>query len=533
MASFVQDFGDSIRRMLVAAKQRAGSFLPFGRKSAVNDNLKDIARLLKKFDPRKAGRDAAASGDEPGKFEFSAVIAFQEELDRQAELAGNKLKNLDVDVNLRLPSKPEISSDQIMATVDMEQESAWGDWEEPLVNAKSAVLGAKRGLNAFRSENPPVLLRPAFHRNRIVAWVSIGAVWAFELVMNYIMLLSAGGHDLSELVTWVGMTATINLALGLLGIGLIGVRYLGHVKTKRKLFGGSVLALSLCCILLLHFVLAHYRNALDTVKAASVDAPAAVTKQSIALIPAKLGGTMRSEPLVFLGDPNAILVFLMGIGFAAAAACEGYWLLTDPYPGYAAADRIYQRTLKTFNDQRDGFEQDMAATITKAYAALDAAVFEGTQRLNAVKAGLDSAIEITRQYEQVGTKIEHAMLRIIDVYRAEYRNIRENAGPPQWEDDEPRLNRSASFGLEGFAQIQENEVTNYNALKRQAGDIRVQVTNSHTELKKRIREYIGIVDQNAKHQEDIARAGLNGVHTPPPPSVGEDREHDAARGASL
>jgi len=322
-------------------------------------------------------------------------------------------------------------------------------------------------------------------------------------------------------------TALINLSLGLLGCGFIGARNCGHVKVGRKIFGGVVLALSASAIILLHFALAHYRNALDILAAdGAAAANADVMLHRLAAIPLSLRETIKNDPWVFLGNIHALTVFLAGIGFAIAAGCEGYWLVSDCYPGFEAADRIYRNALETVERQKRSFADAIAETVNEVRNLLDSAVRQGEERLNVAKIYFDRAREITRRYADATLEIEYAMLEIIDEYRSHYILIRDTAGPAQWEDQEPRLDREASFTLDNLSQIEESEAANLNGLRHNADEMKIRLTVSQTLLNNQLKTYLENVDQDAKRHEEMAYADLNGIRTPPPPSGGRKKKSD-------
>lgn len=489
--------------------------------SGISGPQEAIRRLRERFEPARAGRRDALreepnlnSGRQSSQ-EYSIAIASQAEIDRYRGQAERRLRMLDIALK-RLPPLPEIEADLVMARLDADHDSALRAWREPLGEARRAAVRSKRGLSAFREENEPVQLRPARRPNRAVAAAVILAALLGEGAFNFMLLAGSGGQTAAETLLLVFISASLNVSLALVGLGFIGVRNLWHAKPERKLFGGAVLLASVSALLLLHLALAHYRLALDQVRAdPAAIADATAMQQRIVEIPVSIGGTLASHPFAFLRDLHAILVFLMGLGFAAVSAYDGARLLAD-YPGYAEVEQACHRAAAASELERQDFEQSIASIAEKAKSSLDAVVQTARQRLNRVKSVLDAAVDVTRRHEESANAIECAMLQLVDEYRSSYRRTRNAGGPPQWEDSEPRLNRELPSGIDNLEQIEEREQAEYAGLRQRAEELKVRITVAQTQLIERVKTYMEAIDNDAQRDEAAARAELHGVRMPLP-----------------
>jgi hypothetical protein len=502
-------------------------FRPFGRRNGVTRHLENIERLTRRLDPLKKARDHAVTGepnmrtDEPSSFDTGTRPAFQRELDLLQEETERQIQKLDLRIK-RLPPLPSIEDAPIMATADDGQESVLRSWRAPLVDSKRAELAAGRSLTAFRRTNPEVQFRVAQLHNLLITVPGIVAVSGIEMVLNYELLLRTGGHTPSEIVTLVVLASLFNLLFGL-GAGFVGIRNLGHIAQRRKVAGAAALALFSILIVGLAFFMANYRNAIDTVlNDPQASTNATLRLQRMALAKAGIRQTMRNDPLAFLGDLNAVLIFLLGIVFGGVAALEGYYLLDEPYPGYGTATRMNQHARVTHDRMVKRFQNEFAAVLKRATAPLDAALLRGQQRLSAIKACLDAAGRTIERYEKAATTVEHTLFKITMTYRDEYRIVRGNQGPPNWEDDIPKLNRELSFDLGNLIGIEEKATADYRALEDQILQLKSRLALGQASRIARMKEYLAAIDQDAAREEALALADLAGIRTPPPPDMDGD-----------
>jgi hypothetical protein len=395
-------------------KQPFPRFRPFGRRNAVTRHIKDIERLTDRLNPLKAARHDAVTGepnlrsDEQSTFDAGTRSAFQRELDLLQEETEREMQVIDLRIK-RLPALPTIEDAPIMATADEREESVLRSWRAPLVDAKRMELAAARSLMAFRRTNPPVQFRAVQSHNLLITVPGILAVAGIEMVLNYELLLRSGGHAPTEIVTLVVLASLFNLLFGL-GAGFIGIRNLGHIDLRRNLAGFACALIGALLIVGLATFMANYRNAIDT----ALNDPQAVTNatlrlQRMAVAKAGVRQIMAHDPLAFLGDLNAVMIFLLGIAFGGVAALEGYCLLDDAYPDYGAAARMNSRAHATRDRAVRQFEEEFASILKTATAQLDAALRRGQQRLAAIKTGLDAAGRTIERYEKAATVVEHAL----------------------------------------------------------------------------------------------------------------------------
>lgn len=513
------------RQDLPLFKPSLPRFRPFGRRNAVTRYIEDIRRVTRSLNPLGAARPDAVNGEpnlqsgDLSTFDTGIRPAFQRELDLLQEETARQLQAIDVRLK-RLPPVPAIDEATVMATADERDDSVLRSFCVPLGDSNRALLAASRGLRAFRRTNPPCQFRAVQSPNLLVTIPGILAVASIEMVLNYELLLQSGGHTPAEIITIVVLASLFNLLFGLCA-GFVGLRNLGHIATRRKLAGAACLAVTSVLIVGLAGFMAHYRNAIDSALNVSQDASegAALRLQRMAAAKANLRHTIAKDPLAFLGDIDAVLIFLLGISVAGVGVAEGYLLLGDPYPGLGACARAYRRTLKDHERLVKRFEREFSSIIQDLIPPLDAALARGERRLAAIKTGLDAAAQTLARYEQAATAVEHMVFLITMAYRKEYRTVRGNDGPANWQDDIPRLNRESPFDLASFVAIEDRATADVRALEDQVLQLKTNLAARKTASISRMKNYLAAIDQDARREEEIALADLRGIRVPPPPDI--------------
>jgi tetratricopeptide (TPR) repeat protein len=499
------------------------SFRPFGRRNAMTRYLKDITDATRRLNPLRAARHDAVNG-EPNlrtgalsTFDAGTRTAFQRELDVLQEETARQIQVVDVRLK-RLPPLPTVDDATVLATADERDESVLRSWRVSLADSKRAELAASRGLTAFRRTNPPCQFRAVQSHSLLITIPGILAVACVEMVLSSQLLWQAGSHTPSEIITIVVLASVFNVLFGLCA-GFVGLRNLGHADTRRKLAGGACLAVAFVLIVGLAGFLANYRNAIDSAMNDSQTAgdSASLRLQRMASAKANLRRTIAKDPAAFWGDLGGLLVFCLGITFGGLAALEGYYLLDDSYPGFGARARAYRRALKEHERLVKRFEGEFNSTIQTLTSPLDAALSRGERRLAAIKAGLDAAARTLERYEQAATAIEQALFLITMTYRDEYRRVRGNEGPENWQDEIPKLNREVPFDLAGFVAIEDRATADYRALEDQVHQLITNLGLRQAARVLRMKDYLAAIDQDATREEEIALADLRGVRVPPPP----------------
>ena len=104
-------------------------------------------------------------------------------------------------------------------------------------------------------------------------------------------------------------------------------------------------------------------------------------------------------------------------------------------------------------------------------------------------------------------------------YRKEYRTVRGNDGPANWQDDIPRLNRESPFDLASFVAIEDRATADVRALEDQVLQLKTNLAARKTASISRMKNYLAAIDQDARREEEIALADLRGIRVPPPPDI--------------
>ena len=503
------------------------------KKSHIRERLRDLNNYDDILRPQQQARMDAVNGDsglsagEQGKFEFAARGIAQHDQDRLETEARRELEAIDHRLK-RLPPLPTVDTHSIMAVADARQTAFLISARGPLVDSKCAELRAGRGLTAFRRDNPDVQSRSVRSHNPLFVYPGILAVSAVEMWLNYVVLLGSGGHTGGEIVMLVVFSSLFNLLFGLL-TGFVGVRNLGHGSERRKIGGLVALVVGAAFIIGLAFVMAHYRNAIDT----AMDDPATVTNatlrlERIAAARANIRSTMRVDPFAFLSHLHAVLIFLLGLVFGTIAAFEGYYLLDDPYPGYGAADRLHRRARDGYQWEIRCFENGLAGIFQALIAQLDDALLRGVQRLDEIKSSLDAACGIIERFEKAASEVERAFFREVMEYRKEFRLVRDTQGPAHWNDDLPSLSRGNSFDLGNFREIEERVTADLQGLEDEIGQIKAMLARSQSDAASRMKAYLETVDKDAAREEDLALNDLVGTRMPELPKVDANPSEDLA-----
>ena len=171
------------------------------------------------------------------------------------------------------------------------------------------------------------------HQRRVDARYPTSRVFHYSVVAVLLLLEAAlNGYFFargSEFGLLGGVSQSITIAvLNILPafflVGLVLLRYSGHVSWWRRGLAHLALLAWMAWLLLFNLATAHYRDLLAS------QPEQALTQVLVAL---------ADQPLV-LADINSWLLFCIGVLFAGIAAWEGF-RSDDPYPGYGARQRWY------------------------------------------------------------------------------------------------------------------------------------------------------------------------------------------------
>ena len=209
-----------------------------------------------------------------------------------------------------------------------------------------------RELSAFRHEHR--LGRDACYPQ---SWLWAGFVAAAILMAETFANASlfAAGSEFGILGGWLDAAsfALPNFLLSL-SIGLIGLRYAGHVQSLKRYFGLAYICGVGSLVVAYNLWLAHYRELL----AVAPDSARAGAMHHLMADPWNVSG----------GD--SLVLLLLGLVAAIAAMADGYLGFADRYVGYAAVDCRYRVARSASQQAHARFRNDVAAVVSRAVAAL-------------------------------------------------------------------------------------------------------------------------------------------------------------------
>ena len=478
-------------------------FRRFWRSSLDRSRRRDLNILYRRLGPRQVAQRDAITGEahttseRRSRYEHVCFQRHQSYLDVEKELSRKTVERLSRR-SRRLPQCPRLDEKSILEGVQKQELALVALMRRELVNARASYLFQERRLRAFMRTNN--LLRGAGRPNVIVGIISIGALWAFELVLNFFYLNASTVNTPAQNIMLVIGTASVNLGLGVCA-GLFGLKNIGHVAGHRRGIGWAIVAIAALACGAFHYWLACFRFALDQVHLTpgmAVDYVALAAKLRDALV--NLGGHIEAPTVVF-GDFFALMVFLGGLAFACLAAAEAYWLIGDRYPGYSDVDKACREAAERDKDVTRQFTDRIHAVTAAAGRHIRRTVELAEQRYNAAVDILNGAIVEAQSYESRATQVEQALNRALYDYREEYAEVYQGEVPEHWIDEIPGLNREGLFDVDHFEAMRETAEADLRSLEDEAERIRIVLVTREMELRAKVKEILDQVQADAVSKE--------------------------------
>ena len=234
------------------------------------------------------------------------------------------------------------------------EQEAKQEFEKKFVVAKSELselqeeeLRQLRNLNFFKESNN--LVRDAVYpSSRLLHFGVLSLFFLIECIGN--MYFFAEGSDIGLLGGFfqAALVSTVNVGLSYI-VGLFALTQLSHNSVFRNMAGWIFAAAYLIVITLFHFAVAHYRDLLAT-----------DPDQAMYMAIDKLRNDMLG-----LETLDSILVLILGIAIAVVALYEGY-KHDDPYPGFGAKDRRYQKARAVSKKKAEELQASLVAVLDEA-----------------------------------------------------------------------------------------------------------------------------------------------------------------------
>ena len=207
-------------------------------------------------------------------------------------------------------------------------------------------------LDDFRAKNR--LIGPA--RYPVDTTKTFGIIFlilVIELIVNAYALGAAHPEGPLGVIVEIVMFGIANIGLAYL-LGTFIWRYFFHVEITKKLVAYLLAPPLMACLLLLNFLLAHYRDALSRVgPELSLNDLLANVQQ----LGAQAVASLTTSPFL-LQDFKSYLLLFVGI-LASIIATKKSFDLDDAYPGYGKIERDQDRFATQFNTQQDYSLKDL------------------------------------------------------------------------------------------------------------------------------------------------------------------------------
>lgn len=219
---------------------------------------------------------------------------------------------------------------------------------------------------------------------------------------------------------WIGgglsalTVSLINVAIGFLVIGHLGLRSLVQVSAARRLAGALALLTGTGIVAVHNALFAHYRMLIEADPTAdAVDAWA----------------TLRAAPLDFMTETDAWVLALAGVLAAGVAAWEGFSGVADRYPGYAAVDRRHRAAARAYDRAKADYRAAVDRLVVGTVRGVERRVAGVERRYRSVSRTMNRAHIDVRTAEQSLAETERACHRLLTQYRTENRRVRTTPQP--------------------------------------------------------------------------------------------------------
>lgn len=205
-----------------------------------------------------------------------------------------------------------------------------------------------------------------------------------------------------------------NILIGLVVVGLFGLRHMLHVRWGWRLAGTVAALLGSSVILFHNLYFAHWRVVLGTNPDTRIfDA----------------WRHLLDDPTAFLTEKDAWLLFLVGLVAALIAAWDGFHLLTDRYPGYARIDRRYDTVRQAYDHAKRSYRDKVHKLIAGGIAVIDRRITAIEGRFKKVSESINRAHVDVRTAEQAAQENMRICARVLKTYREENRRVRTTPAP--------------------------------------------------------------------------------------------------------
>jgi hypothetical protein len=288
--------------------------------------------------------------------ERHAVLAIEQARTDYMEWGQLRLKSLNDELT-RLDVRPAIAVATESASEFERLAAADLTTNAPAIRQlEEQASSMKNELARFRAEhrrvNVPHYLTGG---QKALAWVVAVSLIVLEALLNATFFAKGLAGGLIDGFAEAAIAATLNVLVCLaLGATLLGLVH--HVKIRLRIVGILVAVGTLCFIVGLALLVAHYREALVL----GVD-----NAQSVAI------QTFRAAPFA-LQQVSSWYLFLVGVLFGIMAVADGY-KIDDPYPRYGklhrrtmAAEENYHGAIAELNEHLSQLKETMLAKVDYA-----------------------------------------------------------------------------------------------------------------------------------------------------------------------
>ncbi len=243
------------------------------------------------------------------------------------------------------------------------------------------------------------------------------ALLVVEGLANAFIFKDAGDLGLVGGFGLAMLFSAVTVSLGFLGAGLLGLRFLFHVKPLFRVLGAVATVISVTAGVGWNILIAHFRETVENAPGASFLDP------TLVMTPAKWFAlsTVQAWALLILG----VLIFVV----AAVKGRGGRGCFTDPYPGYRSVDIAHRESQSLYAEGQDEYKGAVGNAYGKAWTALSDRYKSDEMALAEIQeiSGL-AAQRANEVKDSIGEWCEagSALLRL---YREENRAIRSTPAP--------------------------------------------------------------------------------------------------------
>lgn len=236
--------------------------------------------------------------------------------------------------------------------------AATEDRRDEVVRARDEARRREDDLEEFRTVEG-LRREPQYPENRWNHGLWAVAVSGIEIVMNASLLMAGALGGFAEAIGLAVAIAAVNIGFAFFGGNL--ARFFNHRSAWKKTLGGAVVLAGGLGLVFFNLLVAHFRQAMQTVADGSAAAAAA----------GRAAWQSFTADYLGIGDTLSWVAALIGMLFAAFAFYKGY-SMDDAYPGYGRRARVRRKTQAAFEKAR-----------REALADLDDALEEHTENLQA------------------------------------------------------------------------------------------------------------------------------------------------------